>query len=621
MSDLTNHKLYDITREINVENPTIEKDRRTGSYKWGKDNLFPQYLASLKYNCAIHGGIINSKVHYTIGGGLAYDGLSKELFDKFIKNGNSDYDLNEVTQFLSSDLETFGAYAFLITYVNGRSYKITPIDFEKLRKSIDEDYWLYSEDWTDKSETVISYKTLDLTDRTGVQIVVYMEPQKQIKIGKKIIKSVYPLPSYFGGILAIETDIAINTYRRYEIENGFSLGTIINFNSGQPQTKEDKDKTVSMVADTTQGVANAGGVMVVFNEDKNNETTVTNINGNNLDQRYTVLSEDNKENILQAHSVTSPMLFGIKTEGQLGGATELEVSYNLMKEGYFQYKQKAILSTLNYIFNEVNGGDGKLNFVEVSITGADVEKEGGEILTTLNTMSPLLANSVLRTLTTNEVRSLAGLEPVEGGDALPNQNEATQSFTKEADVINHFRMFGRDKKGIKFIASRPVNKLDLDEENFIKSFKKFATEKQINILALINENIPFEQIAKTLKISNSELSREWSRLESEGLLDGNEITTDGARELASNERVTVEVVYSYEVRPELGQPEIIPTTRDFCRDLIELNRVYTRFEIEQISNIVGRDVWTYRGGWYHNPQTDKTTASCRHYWSQNLVIT
>ena len=580
MTDLNKYSFYDITREVNVENPTVEKERRTGSYKWGKDNLFPQYLSSLKYNCAIHGGIINSKVHYTVGGGLGYDGTSKELFDKFIKNGNSDYDLNEVTTFLSNDLETFGAYAFLITYVNGRSYKITPIDFEKLRKSVDDDYWLYSEDWSDRREEITSYKTLDLTDRTGVQIVVYMEPQKQIKIGRKIVKSIYPLPSYFGGILAIEKDIAINSYRRYEIENGFSLGTIINFNNGQPPTKKEKEDTINMVSDTTQGVANAGGVMVTFNESKDNETTVTNLNGNNLDQRYTVLSNDNKENILQAHSITSPMLFGVKTEGQLGGSTELELSYNLMKEGYFKYKQKAILSTLNYIFNEVNGGEGKFMFNEVIL---DISKEEKQ--------------------PTNTNNFHFGKE------------------NKDVDVISLFRLSGKDKKGLKFIASRPVNEADLDEENFIKSFKKFANEKQINILALINDNIPFEQIAKTLKINNSELSREWSRLESEGLLDGNEITTDGARELASNERVTVEVVYSYEVRPELGQPEIIPTTRDFCRDLIELNRVYTRFEIEQISNIVGRDVWTYRGGWYHNPQTDKTTASCRHYWSQNLVIT
>lgn len=137
---------------------------------------------------------------------------------------------------------------------------------------------------------------------------------------------------------------------------------------------------------------------------------------------------------------------------------------------------------------------------------------------------------------------------------------------------------------------------------------------------MINDKTPFEDIAKALNISNSKLSSIYSNLEKEGLLSGEEVTSDGTRQLAAHDKVTIGVVYSYEVKPELGQPELIPTSRDFCRDLIELNRFYTRFEIDQISSIVDRDVWSYRGGWYHNPKTDTTTKSCRHFWQQNIVV-
>jgi len=184
-----------------------------------------------------------------------------------------------------------------------------------------------------------------------------------------------------------------------------------------------------------------------------------------------------------------------------------------------------------------------------------------------------------------------------------------------------FRLVGKDKTKCKIISSRPADLSNLDEENFIKQYKTFALgEKALNVLALINNGTPFEEIAKAVGVSNSELSKIWSKLEAENLLSGEKVTEIGERTLAANDKIEVSVVYSYEVRPELGQPDIIPTTRYFCKDLIELNRVYTRFEIDQISQIVDRDVWSYRGGWYHNPKTDKTTSFCRHFWSQNLVI-
>jgi len=79
-------------------------------------------------------------------------------------------------------------------------------------------------------------------------------------------------------------------------------------------------------------------------------------------------------------------------------------------------------------------------------------------------------------------------------------------------------------------------------------------------------------------------------------------------------------VYSYVKRSGVDGDTVIPTTRDFCRELIALNRVFTRSEIDEIGKLVDRDVWTYRGGWYHNPNTDKTTPFCRHIWNQNIIV-
>ncbi len=33
----------------------------------------------------------------------------------------------------------------------------------------------------------------------------------------------------------------------------------------------------------------------------------------------------------------------------------------------------------------------------------------------------------------------------------------------------------------------------------------------------------------------------------------------------------------------------------------------------------GIDIFTKRGGWYHNYKTDKTTPFCRHIWQQQVL--
>jgi hypothetical protein len=40
-------------------------------------------------------------------------------------------------------------------------------------------------------------------------------------------------------------------------------------------------------------------------------------------------------------------------------------------------------------------------------------------------MSPLVATKVLNTMTTNEVRALASLQPIEGGDVVPSLTPTT----------------------------------------------------------------------------------------------------------------------------------------------------------------------------------------------------
>jgi len=574
------YEFYDATKTLPTVNPTENFDRKLNIYKWGSDNLYPYYLASLYYNCAIHNGVIRQKVHYTVSGGLGYKGTQLQEFERFLRNGNSDYNMDEITELLSQDLEVYNGYCFVINFVNKKPFQVDHIPFEQAREAYNDEEFAYyiSADWSDKKEGVRGYKELDTSDLTGSRIVYYKEQPKQIKIKSKVTKAIYPAPPYSGGILAIETDIEINNYRRNEIYNNFSLGTIINFNNGQPTEDSDRDDIVNDVRRAGQGSSNAGGVFATFNNGKDKETTVTNLTGNNLDQRYMALSKDNKENILLSHSVTNPMLFGIKTEGQLGGATELKISYELMKSGYFKYRQRAIVTPLQYIWETLLGRDGDIFFKEVSLDLPEEEKA----------------------------------------------NNNTFNFGANTDpVVEAFKQFGRKrKKRMRILHTQEANPKRLNEEGILKKYKKFdkVTDIQVNVLSMLHEGSDFDTIRKAINVPASKLSQMIDNLKSEGHYKGNKVTDAGIQLLAGHDKVTLSVVYTYEVRPELGQPEVIPTTRGFCRELIALNRVYTRGEIEQVSALVDRDVWLYRGGWYHNPNTDRNTPFCRHYWQQNIIL-
>jgi hypothetical protein len=122
---------------------------------------------------------------------------------------------------------------------------------------------------------------------------------------------------------------------------------------------------------------------------------------------------------------------------------------------------------------------------------------------------------------------------------------------------------------------------------------------------------------------NEKIAKSYARMVSKGLIKGGELTSDGIRELAQNEPdFELEILYSYELRPDVAGPPILPNgrTREFCTILMELGRFYTRAEIDQISERVEHDVWRYRGGWYSDPTKERPTPFCRHVWRQNLTI-
>ena len=81
-----------------------------------------------------------------------------------------------------------------------------------------------------------------------------------------------------------------------------------------------------------------------FSDGKDRGSDVVSLSGNDLDKRYIELKKDVRQEIFVGHKVCSPILFGVKTEGQLGGRTEIAEAYELFQNTYVSKKLLSLIT-------------------------------------------------------------------------------------------------------------------------------------------------------------------------------------------------------------------------------------------------------------------------------------
>jgi predicted transcriptional regulator len=212
----------------------------------------------------------------------------------------------------------------------------------------------------------------------------------------------------------------------------------------------------------------------------------------------------------------------------------------------------------------------------------------------------------------------------------------------EEDVAQWFSVVGTGRedfevvksKEVKFSSDKDVSDFEL---NFYKQealkFAETVSDLEVKVLDLVQKDkrISAQTIAQSLDVEVSMVEDTLQTLEKKGLLKVKQITEAGekvavrtlTKPLSSitrtikSELPEIFIKYSYEVKSGVG-PAIIPGTRPFCRKLVELDRFYSRTEIEQISERLGYSVWDRRGGFWN--QGKRTSPTCRHIWKANVVI-
>ena len=349
------------------------KESRNGLWiEYGDNNLYPQYLLDVYHNKSNkHKAIINKKVMMTTGNGIQ-DPLTNEL-KSFLSNTWSSYDIEELAVKIDYDLEIYGGFSLQIRW-NIDGTKVVAVDyipFQKVRLSTNDEKVLISKDWNyirkneNKPEEYQKFNP-KMAHSNPTQIFYYLTDT----VGQEY----YPTPYYSSTLNWIELDWEISNFHLSCVRNGFMPGFILNFATGIP-TVEEMEMAYREFERKYTGSENAGKFILTFSEGADGKPELMPIPLNDSDERFIMLHKEMKEEIFVGHSVTSPMLFGIRTEGQLGGKDEMLEALAIFQSTYIRYKQDLVSKQLNKIAKWA-GVTEKIIFNKYSIDFGTIEDGG-----------------------------------------------------------------------------------------------------------------------------------------------------------------------------------------------------------------------------------------------------
>ena len=633
-----------------AQKPVFAENRGKGFIEFGNRNNYPEYLLELYNESPKHGAIVKGKAKYIYGKGF-------ETGSAQVNTHGENW--NQVFKKASLDDQIFSGYYLQVVYNKlGKVKDIFHIPFKKCRKSICGKKVLVKNDWskTVHKDEIREYPIFDPLHPAPTQIFCYTQYSPDT--------DVYPVPEYFQALNYIESDIQISRHILGNAKQGFVGSTLINFNNGDPVSEEAKGEIEKKMLQRFTG-ADGKRVVITFNKSKENAAEIVPLGQTMLTKEdFTNINNLVQQEIFAGHQVTTPALFGIKTEGQLGGRTELRDGYEIFNNTFVNERQQEHEATFTRLSSYTSTPQ---NFVIIP-----VEPLGFEF------SEAIIAANMSR----NEIREKMGLEPdvaeVSGtpqgemgslssisgrqqqnllrivrlfNQGKLNKQQAAiqlQSFGFNDEQINmylgldddpatddqqfssqdedtrllqEFAVAGEPRSGYEFVHSEPATgslyfAADVD-----------LTKLEANILDLISKDkrITPQVLAKTLNTDLKVVSRVINGLVENNLLNATTITqgadqiiertlTEPIRKLPGERPTVTEVIlrYSYE-----GPQD--DRNRPFCAKLLQLDRVYARADIEAISERLGYSVWDRRGGWLTLPNGEHRPF-CRHTWKANIVI-
>lgn len=294
------------------ELPVFKEERKENYIKFGDKDDYPSYLLTLLNKSSKHNAIVCGKVNYIIGNGLKSLSENTSLAAWVEKCNDSGEGMAEVIVKTAKDVEAFGGfYWHVIPDATGKIKEIYHVDFSKIRTNKDRSEFYYKENWADRKEqkkTLPKFSQAVLVKKKE-SIFAYREYRQGL--------GTYPLPNYIAALNFIEADYEVSKHTLGNAKCGFTPSKMINFFNGEPED-EIKKKQIERRVNAKFTGSEGSKVMITFNNDPAKAPQVAQLGESDLTKEdFTAIDNLISSNIFSGHQITSPMLFGIKTEGQL----------------------------------------------------------------------------------------------------------------------------------------------------------------------------------------------------------------------------------------------------------------------------------------------------------------
>jgi hypothetical protein len=403
METKTKYKFAKINYSTNADDRVFPVEQKLGEfYKYGLYNDFPEFLIYLYNNSSIHNTCVNAVVEGVIGEGLVCDKEHSSILD----HANGDETWNDVFKKIALDYKLYGGFALEVIWSKDRSRisEIYHLDFswiraaEKTKSGKIPGYYI-SDEWSEKYKYGIGGGIYSQYQSAGVNIELpYLptfNPKKALEEPKQLYvynpykpgQRYYPLPDYAGALRVIEVDIETDNFHANNLRNGLTPSlAITTFLNADPDQRMEIE---SMLRNQYAGTNNAGSLIYMDVDSPENAPKIEPIQSNGTDEYYLQLNNMVQQKILTAHRITSPMILGIKTEGQLGGRTEVTDAYLLFTNTVLRPMQQTLVQCvedmLHYQYPTAENfsvGIQQLNLYQDGSTETDVvtgiEADSGE---------------------------------------------------------------------------------------------------------------------------------------------------------------------------------------------------------------------------------------------------
>jgi hypothetical protein len=380
-----------------------EKETPKGWVTLGEANSFSNYLIDLYYSSPVHSALTMSIAFMIAGKEIKSNNPAAQREIDRLK-------LNSIRRPVALDAKMQGGYYLEIIWSVDRNSiaKINELPYENCRLAVanDEDVIpgiYYSKDWNDmrkKKNIPVFIPMYNPTSKAD-------EPSQVLFIGVMTPGSAYyPKPDYYSAINYIEITREISEFYRAFLSNGMAPSYMLHFNNGIPDPEE--QLAIRRNWETMVGARKAGKVVFTFNESADRAPRLDLVPMTDADKQWQELSTQSRENILAAHRVTSPLLFGIRDSGGLGSnADEMKQAYRIFNKNIIEPYQKIITDS----FEEIFKGMGIV--ADIYIESNDIF---GEEITT-----PTVAQTATTQL--SEEKKKTNLEPQEKPPIFTDEDE------------------------------------------------------------------------------------------------------------------------------------------------------------------------------------------------------